>query len=422
MSPQAYAYRPDPPPSTVVRLGQIAGALEGLIAGWIYGGINAVPIAVLLGAGIGGVFSVLAWRIRRRAREYVMPLLVCLLIELVGGVLIFLMARFVGQNPPQPSFALLLALVIAPPYTIFFLRFVRREVLSAYRGLIAGVIICPIGLSILMGVVAAEGVGGMAALLLFVFGAFAGALMGVALGIALGSSLGAVVGALVNVTRTSFAPTYGSLAAAIGCGVIGLYVGEAAAGGLGSLAGIALGVGYGALLGAKFGKLATPYLLAAFSPENKKDPNYRPTLDLSNPRELADADPVHRTLYEMLLLAISSHFTRIRIEQWETAYVATLLTDNSSSTHAWPLPLDPALIQVLKDLYCGSAGYERPLRLRLNRQWLDGGLVYRSDQSGERIDIRWHDDPAAARRAERITRAIRFILKARASFDAPAHV
>lgn len=422
MSPQAYAHHPDPPPRTVVRLGQIAGALEGLIAGWIYGGINAVPLAILFGAVIGAFFSVLAWRIRRRARQYIMPLLVCLPIEIFGGVLIVLMAQGVGKNLPQPGFELLFPMMIAPPYVILSLRLVRREILAVRRGLIVGIIVCPIGLSILMGFVAADGVGGNAALLLFVFGAFVGALMGVLFGFVLGLALGAVIGALVNVTRTSFASTYGSLAAAIGFGAIGLYAGEAVAGGLGSLVGIALGVGYGALLGAKLGKLATPYLLAAFSPENKKDPNYLPTLDLSNPRELADADPVYRTLYEMLLLAISSHFTRIRIEQWETAYVATLLTDNSSSAHAWPLPLDPTLIRILKDLYCGSTGCERPLRLRLNRQRLEGSLVYRSDQSGEQIDIRWHDDPAAAKQAERITRAIRFILKARASFDAPAHV
>ncbi len=421
MSPRASAYHPDPPPTTVVRLGQAAGALEGLIAGWIYGGINAVPLAVLAGAAIGLFFSVIAWRIRRRARPYIMPLLICLLIEIVGGVLIVLNARWIGKNAPQLGFELLLPLVTVPPYVIFFLRFVRREILAVRRGLIVGVIVCPIGLSILMGIVAAEGFGGGAALMLFVFGAFAGALMGVILGIVLGTTLGAVLGALINVTRTSFAPTYGSLAAAIGFGVIGLYVSEAVAGGLGSLAGIALGVGYGALLGGKLGKLVTPHLLAAFSCENKKDPNYLPILDLSNPRDLADADPVYRTLYEMLLLAISSHFTRIRIEQWETAYVATLLTDNSSSTHPWPMPLDPALIQVLKDLCCGSAGRERPLRLRLPRHFLDGCLVYRSDQSGERIHIRWHDDPAAAKRAERVSKALRFIVKARASFDAPAH-
>jgi len=413
---------PDPPPRAVVRLGQVAGALEGLIAGWIYGGINAVPLAVLLGAVIGSSVSVIAWRIRRRARKYILPLLLCLVIEIFGGVLIVLMAQMVGKQP-QPGFALLFPLALSVPLVFLFLGLVRREILAAYRGLIAGVIIGSIGFGILMGVVAAEGFGGKAALMLFVFGAFVGTLMGVIPGVIIGSALGAVVGALVNVTRASFAQTYGSLAAAIGFGIIGLYAGEAAAGGFGSVIGVALGVGYGALLGAKLGKLASPRLLALFSREDERNPNYLPILKLGNARALADADPVHLTLYEMLLLAIRSHFQRIRIEQWETAYVATLLTDDSSATYSWPLPLDPTLIQVLKDL-CGglTERRERQLRLRLNRHLLDLCLAYLLDPNGERIDIRWKEDPEAAGRAERISNALHFIMKARASFDAPVRL
>ncbi len=87
------------------------------------------------------------------------------------------------------------------------------------------------------------------------------------------------------------------------------------------------------------------------------------------------------------------------------------------------MPLDPTLIQVLKDL-CGglTERRERQLRLRLNRHLLDLCLAYLLDPNGERIDIRWKEDPEAAGRAERISNALHFIMKARASFDAPVRL
>lgn len=419
-------YQPDPPPRAIVNLGLSAGALEGLIAGWIYGGIAALLPSMLIGAAIGSVISVTAWRIRRRAQSFLRPFLLGLTLEALGGGLIVLATRMNNQNPVDLNAPLIVMVTLGLPASILFVRLIRREIVAMRRGFIVGVIVGPIGFSILMGTIAAQGFGGNAAILLFVFGGIIGILMGGMFGYGFGLLLGGLVGALVNVTRTSIAPTYGGLAAAIGLGIIGFHAGEAIAAGLGGL-GVAYGVIYGALLGAKFGKLVTPHLLAFSSRDDEKDPDHPPILDLSDARDLADAGPAHLALGQILLLAIRSHFQQVRLEQYGNACITIARTNSSSSTYSCPFPLCPALMQLFIDPpridSNGSSGLadrqERRLRLRLSRHQLDVYLAYESVPDGEQIDLRWNYDPAAAKQAERIAKALRFILKVRSEFMAP---
>ncbi len=423
-------FQPDPPPLFVVRLGFAAGALEGLIAGWIYGGIGAIFLSTLFGAPIGSVIAIIAWRIRRRTHGFIRPFLIGILIEALGGCLIVLTARFNAPMPLECCIWMGIWLSATVPFGFLYLKLLRREILAAYRGTIAGVIVCSIGLAITMGMIGAQENGGIAAAVGY---GFIGVLMGIVAGCFLGSLLGAFVGALVNVTRTTIAPTYGGLAVAIGIGIAGQYVGEVIAGGFGGIVGLALGVPYGALIGIRLGKLATPRLSAMFRQEGENaTPNLPLVLDLSNARELSDAEPARRVLAEMLLLALQSRIQCFHLEQKQddTTCTAAFLTESPPSSHAWPLPLPPSLIQELKKTACIESNccpkiidrQERLLHLRLKHHVLDVSLVYQSDFDGERIDLRWIDDPVIAKRAERVAKNLRFIVKKRAEFDTSVYL
>jgi hypothetical protein len=424
------AYHPDPPPRSVVYLGFAAGALEGLIAGWIYGGIAAIFPSIFIGATIGSVIGVIAWRIRRLTRSFIRPFLVGITIEALGGGLIVLATRMNVLNAVDLNAPLFFAVTLGLPASVLCLRLMCREIIAMRRGLIVGVIIGPIVFGYLIGAIAAQGMGGNAAILLFILGCISGVLMGVVVGGILCSLLGGLVGALVNVRRSSIVPTYGGLAAAIGLGLIGFYAGEAIAGDLGGLIGVAYGLIYGALLGAKFAKVVAPYQLPFIIHYDEGDPNQLPALDLSDARDLADADPAHLALYQILLLAIRLHCQYIRLEQGDIACTATLTTDSSSSTFSCPLPLYSALIRFFIDParieFNGSSGQmdrqERRFRLRLHPHLLDASIAYQSDRDGERIDLCWSYDAAAVKRAERISNLLQFVLKVRNQLMTPVNM
>jgi hypothetical protein len=146
---------------------------------------------------------------------------------------------------------------------------------------------------------------------------------------------------------------------------------------------------------------------------------------LSNWRELADAEPIHRALAELFLLALRSRIQWIRLEQRDTGCIATLRAEASPSSYSWPLPPGLDLLGVLKQgtrikpskdsklLEC----QERLIHVRLKPHRLEVSLVFQADQDAERVDLRWYDDDEVAKRAERISNKFHFILRTRASIE-----
>jgi hypothetical protein len=424
------AFRYDPPPASVVRLGLGAGALEGLIAGWIYGGFGAIFFSILSGGVIGSLIGIIAWRTCRHTSGFIRPFLFGMMIEALGGAFIVLASRFNVPFPIEFWVFIISSFIIVIPFASLYLRLIRREIIAAYRGTIAGAIVGAISLGIMFGGMCGEGFGGIFAIMLFVLGGIGGVGAGTVFGCLVGSLLGGLVGALVNVTRSTIAPTYGGLAAAIGLGIAGHCAGEEMAGDLGGLIGMALGVGYGSLAGIKVGKLATPLLVAVMRCKEEDDPKCPSVLDLSSARQIADAEPIHRALAELLLLAIRSRIQWILLEQREAACIATLLTENASDSYSWPLPPELSLISVLKKMTrIGANGssalmgrQDRRLHLHLKPHLLEVALAFQTDRDAERIDLRWYDVPDIVERAERISNTLRFIVKARANFDVPVYL
>jgi hypothetical protein len=104
-------------PLKVLRLGMLLGAAEGGLAGAFFGGASGAVLGLALGLTYGHIFAAYSWRIRQRARVYVLALLASAFVEALGalaiGVLDYLMWRK-GFTPAVFPVALLASLALQP--------------------------------------------------------------------------------------------------------------------------------------------------------------------------------------------------------------------------------------------------------------------------------------------------------------------
>jgi hypothetical protein len=395
----------EPPPSEVLQVGLAAGAAEGLVVGLAHGGLDCVVVSLLWGTVVGLLFALIGWRVRRRVRTLLLSLFLAFALEVLG---VWLILAFVPMLALFPLWglasAVLLGIVIGCPFIILILTLIPREILAAFRGLIAGAILGTLALAVVGGCLAFQEFNSVTAATL---GCLLGAITGLIDGILAGAILGAVVGALMNVDRRTFAPTYGSLAATVGLGVVGWLTGGEIAGEDGSAIGVLLGVAYGPWVGIKLGQR----LAAGLAGEV-------PSLDLSNPSRLADGSELRSVLLLTLLTALWRQARELHLEPQGASYRLHSVPPVLEDLAAPPAAVATEMIDLLKQLADIDPGVATEIdrRLRIGRGQLDVHLRFEPAVEGERVTIYWGDAGDAAEAARAVGERLLFILRARRWF------